>query len=424
MKFYLSNELKGNLQSIFLSISLGTEKVSKEIAVSGYKGIRFRYYTGINIPPKYWDKTKQEVRSTYPNSAQYNFHLNELKARWIEIKLKAHREGIQVGKEDLKLAFHRKNPAKKKTGLMTALDEYIQLHQNILERGTIKNFITLKKDLEAFQKTYDFILTFDSIDESFRLKFTDFLFSVKQNTDNTVSKMFDKLRTFLNWAATMNYHSETAYKRFRQVKRSKQIVYLQEEELMRLQNFDFSGNPRLDRTRDMFCLGCNTGLRYSDIITITPENVQPIVSKDGKKKFELVKDLWKVKKSIRLLLNDYSASVLKKYLQHGSGRIFPKISNQKYNQAIKEMAQACGFDQAMEKVLYAGSKRKVSKHYKYDLLTSHSARHTYAILSIRKGIPITTLKELLGHNDLKTTLAYLKTEQSDMNNAVEKYWNP
>ncbi|WP_265165385.1 tyrosine-type recombinase/integrase [Salinimicrobium tongyeongense] len=44
-------------------------------------------------------------------------------------------------------------------------------------------------------------------------------------------------------------------------------------------------------------------------------------------------------------------------------------------------------------------------------ITSHSLRHSYAIHLLEMGLDIMSLKDLLGHADIQTTLTYLHVAQ-------------
>ncbi len=71
-----------------------------------------------------------------------------------------------------------------------------------------------------------------------------------------------------------------------------------------------------------------------------------------------------------------------------NGTIFPKISNQKLNSYLKEVADIC----------------LIKKN-----LTFHLARHTFATtVTLTNGVPIETVSQLLGHSRISTTQIYAK----------------
>ena len=68
--------------------------------------------------------------------------------------------------------------------------------------------------------------------------------------------------------------------------------------------------------------------------------------------------------------------------------LFPKITNEKVNLYLKEIASAVG----------------IKKN-----LTFHMARHTFATtITLSNGVPIETVSKLLGHTKLATTQIYAR----------------
>lgn len=53
-------------------------------------------------------------------------------------------------------------------------------------------------------------------------------------------------------------------------------------------------------------------------------------------------------------------------------------------------------------------------------VTPHIFRHSFGYKLVSEGTAITTIKDLLGHKDIKTTLIYTQTTRVDMQNAVEE----
>ncbi|WP_366521590.1 tyrosine-type recombinase/integrase [uncultured Polaribacter sp.] len=71
-----------------------------------------------------------------------------------------------------------------------------------------------------------------------------------------------------------------------------------------------------------------------------------------------------------------------------TGTIFPKISNQKLNAYLKEIADLCSIKK---------------------ILTFHLARHTFATtVTLTNSVPIEVVSQLLEHSRISTTQIYAK----------------
>jgi integrase len=158
--------------------------------------------------------------------------------------------------------------------------------------------------------------------------------------------------------------------------------YLSQEELTQIEQKDFSV-PRLQQVKDMFLFSCYTGLAYSDLAELKPEN---IVEEHGK---EFIKT-HRIKTDERalVLLLSKAKTLLKKYESCREGFCFPAISNQKMNAYLKEVADLSGVSQN---------------------LTFHTARHTFATtVMLSRGVSLEVTQKALGHSDIKTTQIYAK----------------
>jgi integrase/recombinase XerD len=72
-------------------------------------------------------------------------------------------------------------------------------------------------------------------------------------------------------------------------------------------------------------------------------------------------------------------------------------ARKRYNKKLRKIAELCGIESN---------------------LTSYVSRHSFATLAKNKGIPITAISEMLGHESVKTTQVYLDSLPSDM---IDKY---
>ena len=89
-------------------------------------------------------------------------------------------------------------------------------------------------------------------------------------------------------------------------------------------------------------------------------------------------------------LMEFTPAIIEKYSSSTTsqdGKLFPILSNQKMNAYLKEIVDVCG----------------VQKR-----LTFHLARHTFATMSLSKGVPMESVSKMLGHTNIKTTQIYAR----------------
>jgi site-specific recombinase XerD len=157
--------------------------------------------------------------------------------------------------------------------------------------------------------------------------------------------------------------------------------------------------PRLDLIRDLFVFQCYTGLAYSDLASLTQDNIE--IGIDGNR--WIVASRTKTGIRFRIPLFQISENIIKKYTNHTelqiTGKLFPVPSNQKMNAYLKEIATICGINK---------------------IIHTHLARHTYATtITLSNGIPIETVSKLLGHRKINTTQIYAKVIDKKVNEDVE-----
>lgn len=162
------------------------------------------------------------------------------------------------------------------------------------------------------------------------------------------------------------------------------VEYLTIDEVKKIESKDLH-NERLGRIRDLFLFQCYTGLAFTDMQGITENDIYE--SEDGK---YLKKERQKTGVTYTILLLPKAIEILQKY-----GWQLPKVTNQKMNAYLKEIAILCN----IEKPLH-----------------SHIGRHTAGTLFLNAGLSIEEVAKILGHSNTKITTHYAKM----MDNTVLK----
>ena len=130
-----------------------------------------------------------------------------------------------------------------------------------------------------------------------------------------------------------------------------------------------------------------TGLRFSDIQKLTWGEIEE-TSSSGVKQYTLHFRQKKTKGVEILPISERAFSLLGDR-QHHSSKVFKNLKYSAYqNIHLKQW------------VLAAGIHKKI---------TFHNFRHTFAMLQLDMGTDILTIRDMLGHRALKTTMVYAKS---------------
>lgn len=204
--------------------------------------------------------------------------------------------------------------------------------------------------------------------------------------NNSVVKYFKTFKTICNFAIKLELISKNPFSKYDGKLQIKDAIYLTQDELNKIEEKSF-GIDRLERVKDIFLFSCYTGYAPIDAENLKHDNL--IKNNDG--------DLWivtdRVKTGIRANVPVLPTvkRIIDKYKGLQSGLI-PKISNQKMNAYLKEIADICG----------------IKKN-----LTWYVARHTFATtITLGNGIKLENVSAMMGHSNIKQTQHYAKVLDS------------
>ena len=161
-------------------------------------------------------------------------------------------------------------------------------------------------------------------------------------------------------------------------------------ELALLEKHKFS-TDRLGVVRDVFVFQCYTGLAYIDVFNLKRSDIKEGI--DGEQ--WILTERQKTGSPINIPLLPKAAEILERYKNHPicieRDSVLPVNSNQKMNEYLKEIADLCGINSA---------------------LNTHKARRTFgSTVTLNNNVPIHIVKEMLGHQSVSQTEEYAITEQ-------------
>ena len=275
-----------------------------------------------------------------------------------------------------------------------------------LTYNNIQQYKATQKHLKAFAKKIkkaDF--QFSDINTEFYQKFVSYLQNL-QFTQNSVGKHIRVFKLMLNEAN----RPEVNMKNFHVFTEEVDNVYLTETELKQLKDFDFSESPHLDRVRDWFLLLAWTGSRFSDL-----QKIQSTDIRDNMITFRQQKTNTKVV----IPLHPVVVSILEKY----NYQMPEPVSNQKFNDYIKEACKAAGIDTFESFTRTVGGKLVTETKPKYELVSSHTGRRSFCTNMYKRGLDTMMIRSFSGHKTEKSFLKYIKVRQEEHAAMMAKKWS-
>ena len=178
-------------------------------------------------------------------------------------------------------------------------------------------------------------------------------------------------------------------------------IYLTEEELCALEDLELGDTKAI--VRDLFLIGCETGLRFSDFIRITAQNIS-----DGMLSYSPKKTSGFTGNKILIPLSSRFNSILDK--NKGKVPVLSNVSVTFFNKTIREICKEAGLTKKSTfNRLVAGAIQK-EERYRYQEVSSHTCRRTFCTLKFLKGMPAQAIMKFSGHKTERNFLKYLKLD--------------
>ncbi|HEY1062732.1 MAG TPA: site-specific integrase [Daejeonella sp.] len=283
--------------------------------------------------------------------------------------------------------------------------------------NTLKIYRTLKRNLTQFKtepiyKKVD--LKLNVIGLEFFENFKDYMIDKLDYSKNTVAKHLRVLKVLLAEAKeTGLIDTEFKGKRYQAPTEETESIYLNENEIQDLLDLDLTKEPSLDRIRDLFLVGCWTGLRFSDFHDISPANIK---GEDIEIKTQ--------KTGVRVVvpIHDHIKTLMAKYNGKTENSLPPTISNQKLNEGIKKIAKRAGISESVQIKQTKGGKEIVKSVPKYDLVSSHTARRSFASNMYLANAKTISIMAITGHKTESSFMKYIRITPKEHSEKIREIW--
>lgn len=340
-----------------------------EIEVSS-KGKRRRIATGINVPLANWRKG---CVVGLLNCKSMNDRIRSMYDKVCDV---AYNEGFDGCTAE---RFRTDNDGQDAADFVKWLKERVRTRKGI-EESTRAHHISVLNYIESNAGKLHMRSMQGITQQAIRRMDEDLM--AKGLSRSSIYNYHKMLKYWLGVAVEEGYIAKSPYEGMKLDKgKHDDIKYLTDAEREKVEKFKCEGT--IAKVRDMFLLACYTGLSFSDMSKIDP---QDFTHEGGR--IKLRSHRVKTGGLYTLTILPKAKEILERY-----GWKVPNISNQKCNQYLKAIQSACGIRTT---------------------LTMHVGRHTFATWALQKGVQIEVVSKMLGHSSINTTQIYAKVLQQSV----------
>ncbi len=389
------------------------------------------FSTGIKVKISDWSESKERINSTRLISkskkaeelqryTENQDKLNNLlidteKARISDLVREAVSKDIPPTTSYIKEKYQTKHIEQKvsRSEVVDVLfEKFIEVTP--VSYNTKKTYRTALGHLRQFEKTKKTTLHVQDITLHFFEKYHPFLLFEIPNkaggnglSTNSVWVSVKNLKVFLRYLEDHGYKLRLKISDLQVEEEPSKILFLTERELEQLMEFDLSQNERLERVRDLFVFNCFTGLRFSDLSRLRVD----VHVTDNAVDMRALKN----QKDVFVPLTKIPLRILDKY-----GNQLPSISEQKFNDYLKELGKLAGLKNRVEITNVKSGNKTLKTYEKWETISSHMAIRTFITLCGKKGIPVKTVSEITGKSVNVILKHYYGTDREAIRKDMER----
>jgi integrase len=380
-----------------------------------YQKRRLRYEFGQSIKPINWNEKKQRVKNKLATTNDGKFALNDMLDNLESTCLRAYSEALKDGIPDINILKrtldklidknHNNAEVSNKPTLFSLAQRFIngeiKFRGKDKSQSSLDNYSAVTKHLKAYQIFSKLRVDFDTIDLDFFYSYVNYLKHKQKLAVNTIAKDISIIKVFMGEAVDLEYtdNMKFRHKKFAFNEEETDSVYLTEQELAKLYALKIT-NQKLEEVRDLFIFGSWVGLRFSDFSNIKTENIIQI---DDDYFIKMITQ--KTKELVIIPCNPVVMEIFEKYADRPN-KLPKTISNQKFNDYIKDVCKLAEFNEK-------GRVSSRPKEMLADLVSSHTARRSFATNYYLQGFPNIDLMKITGHKTERSFLKYIRVSKLD-----------
>ena len=399
-RFYLRKPNKEGMFSIQLQITIN--------------GATITFPTKIKIAQNEWDKKKQCAK----RDKEINVKLAKFRRAAMDYSLTIP-DNTQPTQDDftqfinISLGFQKPSTNKSFFGV---IDDFIStapsrrnINGEMICYRSYMKYVYCAQALKDFEKSQRIKLTFTNFNEMVFDDFVSYLLTTKQLANNTAVRYVGCLRVFFRYAQKLKIPT-VSEKIFTMKKNKVENVVLDETEMDLVWNFK-TKSTMLENIRRMFLFGLYSGLRFSDYSTLSTANID-------KERRIITIHQQKTSNKVEIPLHPR----LLEMVSQPDFELPHAVTSQVFNRYLKEICKQAGINKMVEIKKIVGGKRVIETHEKWELVSSHTARRSFATALYKKGVNPLVIMSMTGHHTMNDFLKYVVLDNTDNINIVRNIW--
>lgn len=396
-----------------------------------YEGNRIVFCPGYSIRPENWDQLRGMPRPVKGDTGvkSTTINLKELDLKITRLYDDLSLNGRQVvPPEILKqkiLALINPNKFGEVVYQITLLDfvdlfikdpeEGIRLKDNQyqIEENSIKPYRTTRLHLQEFQRSVNKTFGLRDFDPQLHDEFSEYLIETLGISKNSHSKYIMVLNQIIKYAVKKKVLPTEILTdvEFNTRREETDSIYLNEKEIQHLMNLKDFANPGEDLVRDIFVLGCYSGLRFSNYSRLNLEYLQQGI---------LTTIQQKTRQKVTIPVNPNVKKIIDKYKR----ALPPCPTNQEFNRTLKDLGKRIPeLNVPFAKQITRRRRITVEETMKWEKLMTHTARRSFCTNSYLMKIPVPTIMAISGHRTEKSFRMYIKASGEEHPRIMKEMWD-
>lgn len=429
--------------AIRFSLKNATKEITLIRARINIKGDRLIYYLPVDykICPKHFDialgcaiedaKRNPDLKGNPPlqlKMRNINKEIEKTRNALIkvleELKFRDIYPTIDLVREELKKTLQQEAKTKRTfSDFPSFMEYYISLCKDgvilngkgaKLVPGTIRNYLSTHSAIKRYCASRRVKLRLDGVTVDF---YNDFIKYLNDATHargkykpNVIGKFIKNIKVMIRYAYENNYTTNDDFKRkeFKAYKENVETIYLTKEELQKLYELELPENQA--QVRDSFLVSCYTGLRYSDIARLEKKHLN---FDNGM----ITIMTQKTNTLVVIPMHPIVEAIFRKY-----GNQPPKIQcNQSTNRLLKKLCRLAEITNFVSVIETKGGVRQEVTYEKCEMVTSHTARRSFATNAYKAGVPSLSIMQITGHTTESSFMRYIRISKEENAIALQEH---